>query len=124
MIVRRLVNFYVDSMLSLFITLGLIVGLQSLNIDLSEYSFLQVVVQLIYYLLIEGLTGRTVGKLLTKTKVIHKEQGSRNKILSILFRTFCRVIPFEPLSVFFNDNRVMWHDKLSNTRVVKVEHTL
>ena len=73
-----------------------------------------------YFGLLEGATkGRTVGKLITKTKVI-REDGSPITYGDAFKRSLIRLIPFEPFSAFFGDG--MWHDKWSKTMVVKMNN--
>ena len=71
-----------------------------------------------YYITMETLTGRTVGKLITKTKVVDSN-GNIPSFKAILIRTLCRFIPFDAFSYLGNDSSG-WHDKFSKTMVVKV----
>jgi uncharacterized RDD family membrane protein YckC len=71
----------------------------------------------LYYLSQEALFGRTLGKLVTGTRVVTAEGGTPG-IGQLLGRTFARFIPFEPFS-FFGRDAVGWHDSLSNTRVIR-----
>lgn len=73
---------------------------------------------LAYYLILEGLTGRTLGKLVTGTKVVSAD-GSPPSAGQLLGRTFARMIPFEPFSFLGKEARG-WHDTLPGTYVVKV----
>ena len=70
-----------------------------------------------YFLLFEGLSGRTPAKFMTGTKVIN-EQGEPPSFSQILGRTLCRFIPFEGFSFFGTPCRG-WHDRFSRTFVVK-----
>ena len=69
-----------------------------------------------YYLLFETLTGRTLGKLITRTKVI-ADTGGKPNFMKVLGRTASRLVPFEAFS-FLGDNG--WHDSWSGTRVVRL----
>lgn len=70
----------------------------------------------ILYTLVEGITkGRSVGKYITKTKVI-REDGAPLSFRDFLMRSLSRAVPFEPFSAF---GGYPWHDKWTNTRVVK-----
>ena len=71
---------------------------------------------LIYYVPLEAITGNSVGKHFTKTKVVNLS-GEKPDIYQIAGRTFARMIPFEPLSIF-RSSRDCWHDSLANTKVV------
>ena len=69
------------------------------------------------YFVMELVFGRTVGKIVTGTKVVRAD-GSRPSAGQIIGRTLSRIIPFEAFS-FFSSPCVGWHDSLSGTRVVK-----
>ncbi len=73
---------------------------------------------LVYYSTIEAMTGRSIGKYITKTKVVN-EQGKKPGYGTILIRTLCRFIPFEPLSFLGSDDSG-WHDRISKTRVISI----
>ncbi|WP_141454647.1 RDD family protein [Pseudoxanthomonas sp. z9] len=74
---------------------------------------------LVYYTLMEGLFGVTVGKLITGTRVVD-EHGQRVAVPRALLRSLCRLIPFEIFSLLLSDdaNPRGWHDSLPRTRVV------
>ncbi len=69
-----------------------------------------------YYTLLEGSKGKTLGKLITKTKVV-REDGEPMTYGKAFMRTLCRIIPFEFISAFTGTK--MWHDSWSNTMTVK-----
>lgn len=69
-----------------------------------------------YYLVMESTTNRTIGKLITGTKVVN-EEGYKPTFKQILGRTFSRLIPFEAFT--FLGDPVGWHDSLPKTYVVK-----
>ena len=85
---------------------------------LLDYLF-SFIISLLYYTLIEGLTGRSIGKLITRTKVV-MEDGSKLTFDAAVIRSLCRHIPFEAFSFLADDARG-WHDTLSKTRVIKTE---
>ena len=72
---------------------------------------------LIYYVPQEAFWGRTIGKLITGTRVV-SEDGGPASFGQVVGRTFARMIPFEPFS-FFGSTASGWHDSLSHTRVVQ-----
>lgn len=84
---------------------------------LADYVF-GAIILIIYYIIIETLTGRSVGKFITKTKVVLYD-GSKPKFSDILVRTLCRVIPFEAFS-FLGTEGKGWHDSISKTHVVDI----
>ena len=73
---------------------------------------------LIYYTTIETLTGRSLGKFITKTKVVIYD-GSKPTFNEILVRSLCRLIPLEHFS-FLGEDGNGWHDSISKTYVVDI----
>lgn len=84
---------------------------------LSDYIFGSIIL-LTYYLTIETLTARSLGKYITKTKVVLYD-GSKPTFDKILVRTLCRIIPFEQFS-FLGEVGKGWHDSISKTYVVDI----
>jgi uncharacterized RDD family membrane protein YckC len=74
----------------------------------------------LYFAILEIATGKTIGKMLTRTRVVSAHHGGPATTGQILGRTLCRYIPFEPFSFLFGDRNhpVGWHDSISNTRVI------
>ena len=70
-----------------------------------------------YYLVLEGLFGRSFGKFITGSVVV-TENGVKPSFSLICVRTLCRLIPFDALSFLGKSGRI-WHDSLSNTYVVE-----
>ena len=75
-----------------------------------------IVLYILYYSLFEGLTGRTLAKFITRTKVVDKD-GEKPDFRKILIRTITRLVPFEWLS--FMGEGTGWHDTWSKTIVVE-----
>lgn len=71
---------------------------------------------LIYYVVFEGLTGRTIGKFITRTKVVN-DKGEKATFAQILTRSCIRLITLEALT-FLGPKGRGWHDSLPNTYVV------
>lgn len=68
--------------------------------------------------LIEAATkGRSLGKLVTGTKVV-KNDGSELTIIDLLKRNFIRAVPFDQLSFIGSKG---WHDNFSDTAVVRIK---
>lgn len=70
----------------------------------------------IYYWAMESLTGKTVGKYITRTKIV-KEDGSKPENINILGRSLCRLIPFEAFSYLGSESRG-WHDTIPKIYVI------
>ena len=69
-----------------------------------------------YYFVMELQFQKTLGKFITKTKVVNK-YGEKPTTSELVARTFCRFIPFDNFSFLFTKNG--FHDSLSSTKVVR-----
>lgn len=78
-----------------------------------------IVLALLYFGLESLSKGRSIGKYITKTKIV-LEDGSSPTSIDYLKRSFSRMIPFEAFSFLGSEGRG-WHDSISNTYVVDVE---
>lgn len=77
-----------------------------------------IVPYLLYYTLFEKLTnGKTLGKLVTKTRAVRYD-GKKLTFKNAFLRSLVRFVPFDGISLLFNDGGA-WHDDWTNTRVVK-----
>ena len=77
---------------------------------IMAYQFLP---YLIYFFISEMFFSKTIGKKIMNLKVVVE----KDKFISILVRTICRLIPFDVITfIFFKDK--LLHDYLSKTRVV------
>ncbi len=120
----RFAHFIIDS-IPIFI-LGSLIALYSLYTGFAQDFFQSdsrlldyiygAIVSLIYYLFVEATTGRTLGKLITRTIVVN-EDGTKPSKATLIKRSFCRLIPFNHFS--FLGEGIGWHDTISGTRVVR-----
>lgn len=108
---KRFVNYFIDSIVMMVISYLTIMA--TYKIDAS--AFFMPISYFLYYFLFESFSGKTIGKMITNTKVI-KTDGSIPEMLDIGLRTLCRMIPFEP--VLMRKNYTWLHDSLSGTMVV------
>ncbi|HEX7902425.1 MAG TPA: RDD family protein [Chitinophagaceae bacterium] len=70
----------------------------------------------IYYTICEAaFKGYTLGKLISGTKAI-REDGEPLTFKDAILRSLSRLVPFEPFSALGGRP---WHDKWTNTRVIK-----
>lgn len=124
----RFANYLIDyitmlaTMILIFFAIGLLVGEQGIDqfeekLDAIPDIVFGIGMYLVYYLPFEALTGRTLGKLITGTRII-SEDGSIPTFGQVFGRTLCRLIPFEPFSFFRQEGRG-WHDTMVKIHVVK-----
>ena len=118
----RFLNFLIDFML-IFILYNLIIpNLETLlpltnQISRAIYRLSSFIIFVTtYYIFFEHKYQKTIGKIITKTKVVNLE-GEKAELGDIISRTFCRFIPFDRFSFFFTRNG--FHDAISNTKVIK-----
>ena len=128
---KRFLNYLIDLgfFYALFILLGVLLyiiaeitgseGLYDFLIELENVNpiidrLLTAVLLVIYYTILESLSQKTIGKLITRTKVV-LENGERPPFEVFVKRSLCRIIPFDPIS-FLGKNG--WHDSISKTYVV------
>ena len=121
---------YIIDLLAFFVILiliGAVIGVLSALLDVTALSdwmnglgdlgwnLIAIIVSLIYYIAMEGLLGRTIGKYITGSIVVD-ENGQKPDFGTIVKRSFCRLIPFDALT-FLGGSRG-WHDSISGTYVV------
>lgn len=88
-------------------------------ITLNVYGYLIMMAStFFYYILMEGISGQTLGKMITRTVVVNR-YGEKPLWGEILVRTLCRFIPFDALS--FIPHGIGWHDRISQTYVKQVD---
>jgi len=112
----RIINYGIDGMLVFIIATIISIPMFEYYIDIR---LIAVIVYFLYYFLFESISGRTLGKLLTKTKVVDR-LNAKPKILRVLLRTLLRFNPFDWMSYLFGQEQG-GHDQLSRTRLVKVK---
>lgn len=123
---QRFINFIVDYIVVIGVYYGIIFLLAIIG-SIDENSFLlnpfvdllfSVVIMVFTYTLIEFLSkGKSLGKLITKTRAV-KNNGSHLTFKDALLRSLIRFVPFEPFSGF---GTYTWHDQWTDTMVSK-EH--
>lgn len=119
----RFANFFIDYFILVIVIaffeifIGRIFGMGSY----SELIFLlmNLIVFVLFYSLQEIVfKGRTIGKFITRTKVVTVD-GEEPSAEKYFIRSLCRMIPFEAFSFLFSSESG-WHDTISNTRVVRI----
>lgn len=122
---QRFFNFVIDYLcfVGLAFIIGFMVavgggdaGLQMMK-SIPDLVF-GVALMAVYYIVLEGVFGRTLGKIVTGTRVVTVD-GHKPSLPKIIGRSLLRFIPFEALT-FFGPNGRGWHDRLSGTRVIKM----
>ncbi|MEN2489251.1 RDD family protein [Flavobacterium sp. B11] len=125
----RFLNYIIDLFIFfiILIAIGAMIGILSALFGLTGlaawmdglgdlgWNVIAIVVSLVYYITMEALFGRTVGKFATGCIVVD-ENGKKPDFGTIVKRSLCRCIPFDALT-FLGGSRG-WHDSISETYVV------
>ena len=120
----RFINFIIDTFIW-FILVFIFSFIVTIFIQTTDEVSLQIIYYFVllgtffgYYAIMEIRFQKTVGKFITKTKVV-KMNGSKPETSDIITRTLYRFIPMDQISFLFVKNGI--HDYLSKTKVVKDE---
>jgi uncharacterized RDD family membrane protein YckC len=120
---KRLFNYLIDNSIVSLLTVGLTKTLESAKVimppnenDITFYYPYVVGVLVGYYIIMETIFSKTIGKIFTSCEVISLE-GEKPFFSAIFLRTGCRLIPLYGISLLI-PNMVALHDYLSRTRVV------
>ena len=133
---KRFANYMIDRILfyGMFFRLGIVtymlaefIGNESFYIFLEDLDsinplldkLITAMIFVIFYFILESISQRTVGKLVTQTKVV-LENGEKPAPDTIILRSLCRMIPFNAFSFLGNIPRG-WHDTISKTFVVDLK---
>jgi len=128
--VKRLINAIIDYLgviffLSIIFLLIAFVGNEETAMAMKKGSqngqlaarFLGAFAIFVYYVLCEYYyNGKSLGKLVTQTKVV-RLNGEEPSLRHIIIRTLLRFIPLEPISYLWK-NDYGWHDEWSGTMVI------
>ena len=113
----RLLNFIIDSIL--FFIIVIVFSLLFKNMVEKEHlKIFMIILYYSYYFIFEYFIGQTIGKMITKTKVVNINDDEKPNFIKIIIRTLSRLIPIDFLSYLFISNGI--HDLLSKTKLKRV----
>jgi len=121
---KRLINYIVDIgciLLVFYVILRILpYMLKYLPFDFEmDLNIILVVVYLIYFILLESINGRTIGKYFTNTKVVGAN-GNKPSFGNIIIRTLVRLTTIDALS-YLSERPIGWHDSISKTEVIEIK---
>lgn len=127
-IILRGIALYIDTA---FIALGTVLlfilyhlAIGDLNTQVEDFTSFNLfkyyfVSYFSYFLILEFFLNTTIGKRIFGFKIECFKKGKTKKGLSVLLRSFFRIIPFNQISFLFNKKKVFWHESISSTRTAK-----
>jgi len=113
----RFVNFLLDS-IAFFILLVIFLWIFKNQIERENVKWISMICYFLYYFLFEYFTGQTIGKIITKSRVISASNDRTNFFIKIFGRTLMRFIVFDLFSYLFTYKG--FHDMISKTELVKL----
>jgi len=116
---KRFLNYLIDVVVfyAMSFVAGAIVGIATRGAATSQFElyFVAFVLFFLLYFVEEAfMKGKTIGKLLTGTRVVN-EDGTPITAGTAALRTIIRFVPFEPFSAF---GFAPWHDTWAHTMVI------
>lgn len=129
---KRLANYIID--LIVFMIIAFVFAMASaivvliiypeaadtIDADFEKYNLLfTLTIHLSYYTILESSSGRTIGKLITGTRVVDKD-GKTPGIKTIFLRSLTRIVPFNAFS-FLGAVPRGWHDTWTDTWVIEAK---
>ena len=113
----RFINFLLD--IVIFFAILIIFLMVFKNVIAKEnVKWVSFVCFFLYYFLFEYFMGQTIGKMITKSRVISLSDNRNYYFIRIISRTLMRFILFDMLSYLFTDRGL--HDRISKTDVIKL----
>ena len=113
----RLYNFIIDSILFYIFILVISVLLKE-YVERQNLKYLMILLYYLYYFILELTIGQTIGKIVTKTRVVTIDSSEKPNFKKIFIRTLSRLIPIDFISYLFSSNGI--HDSLSKTKLKKI----
>lgn len=117
-IFKRGLHFFIDAFIIFIIFIIVIILTTTIEpfINLNKY-LVYFIIWVLYYFISEYFFNKTIGKIITGTKVV-VSKSKKDNYITFLVRTISRLIPLEPFSIFIDEKKIMWHDKISGTMVI------
>ncbi len=113
----RLYNFLIDSIIFFIIVIVFSILLKE-YVERQNLKYLMILLYYLYYFILELTIGQTIGKMVTKTRVVNSNNSEKPNFTKIFIRTISRLIPIDFLSYLFSSNGI--HDILSKTELKKI----
>ena len=113
----RFVNFLLDTIIYFTITFGFIMIFNGL-VNKEDVKWISILLYFLYYFIFELAVGQTLGKMITKTKLISLTENKNYLFIQIFGRTLMRFVPLDIFSYIFYKRGL--HDWISKTTIIKL----
>lgn len=113
----RFANFILDTAIYFLLVVFILIILRN-SIEQEKVKWISISIYFLYYFLFEYFKGQTLGKIITRSRVIALPDKNKNYFLRIILRTFMRFIPIDILSYLFSYRGL--HDWISQTTIIKL----
>ncbi|PWJ44566.1 RDD family protein [Sediminitomix flava] len=113
----RYTNFIIDSSFFFLIAAVTFFFLKD-RFEFEQIKYILFVLYFIYFITLESTVGQTIGKMVTKTKIVDAKSKSKPKFYQVLMRTALRFIPMNFVSFLISSNGI--HDRVSQTTLIKL----
>jgi uncharacterized RDD family membrane protein YckC len=122
-LIKRLVAFMLDVIIIMlpFDIIADIFGysVSTFGTGYNLYQLVSVIVMLVYFCMCDFFFGRSLGKIILKLEIKGYKKGQNRQLFKqVIFRNLMRFVPLDQISIFFYDDKRMWHDMVSKTQVV------
>jgi uncharacterized RDD family membrane protein YckC len=114
----RLTNFLLDSCIFFILLVLFILAFKNV-LAIEEIKWISIVLYFLYYFLFEYFFLQSIGKMITKSRVVSSTKSHKLFFIRLLVRTLMRFIPIDIISYIFTFRGL--HDLVSSTSVVKIE---
>lgn len=120
---NMLIDYFGYMLLAGVIGVVLVIAENDSLIDEINDNLFGIMLIFLYYIPLESIWGRSLGKLITRTKVVNLE-GDKASFGQVIGRTCIRIIPFEAFSFLGGNGQPQgWHDKWTKTKVISLKQS-
>lgn len=113
----RFVNFLLDTTIYFTIILSFLMIFNGV-VNKEDVKWISILLYFLYYFIFELVAGQTLGKMITKTKLISLTENKNYLFIQIFGRTLMRFIPLDMFSYLFYKRGL--HDWISKTAIIKL----
>lgn len=113
----RLFNFLLDTTIYILLLI-LYIQVFKNKTSIESTKWISGVFYFLYYFIFEYFKGQTIGKMITKSKLVVLTDNNKYFFILIFIRTLTRLIPFDIISYLFTSRGL--HDLFSKTTVVNI----